>query len=130
MKKNKKISLPGLFLTAIALALSLSPHPIRAYDRQDLIDSAAIIIRVSNAADFLRAIQQSSLGQLWNSKEMQPFLNNQSLAPALKETLLQSVYSEKPNNKELSHLLWEGTKLINGEVVVGISPIRACMVFG
>jgi hypothetical protein len=124
MKKNKKISLPGLFLTVIVLVLSVSTWQLHAYDRQDLIDSTAVIIRVSNVADFLKAIEQSSLGQLWNSKEMKPFLNNQSLAQALKETLLKSVYSdkEKPNSKELSHLLWEGSKLLKGELIVGISP--------
>jgi hypothetical protein len=122
MNKNKKISLPGLFLTAIVLVLIAAPRPLRAYDRQELIDSTAVIVRVSNAADFLKAIEQSSLGQLWNSKEMKPFLNNQGLAEALKETLLQSVYSGKPNNKELSHLLWEGSKLLKDELIVGISP--------
>ena len=122
MNKNKKISLPGLFLTVIVLVLSVLPRPVRAYDRQDLIDSTAVIVRVSNAADFLKAIEQSSVGKLWNSKEMKPFLNNQSLAEALKETLLQSVYSEKPNNKELSHLLWQGSKLLKDELIVGISP--------
>jgi hypothetical protein len=124
MNKNKKISLPCLFLTMMVLALSASPRPLQAYDRQDLIDSTAAIIRVSNMADFLKAVEQSSVGQLWNSKEMKPFLNNQSLAQALKETLLQSVYSdkEKPDNKELSHLLWEGSKLLKDELIVGISP--------
>lgn len=124
MKKNKKISLPCLFLTMMVLALSASPRPLQAYDRQDLIDSTAVIIRVSNMADFLKAVEQSSVGQLWNSKEMKPFLNNQSLAQALKEMLLQSVYTdtEKHNNKELSHLLWEGSKLLKDELIVGISP--------
>lgn len=123
MNKNKKISLPGLFLTMILLALSASPRPLQAYERQDLIESTAVILRVSNVADFLTAIQHSSVGQLWNSKEMKPFLNNRSLAQALKETLLQSVYSdkEKLNNKELSHLLWEESKLLSGELIVGIS---------
>lgn len=124
MKKNKKISLPGIFLTVIVLVFSLSPWQLQAYERKDLIDSTAVIIRVSNAADFLKAIEQSSVGQLWNSKEMKPFLNNQSLAEALKETLLQSVYSDskKPNNKELSHLLWEESKMLKDELIVGISP--------
>ncbi len=122
MEKNKKRTPPALFLTVIVLVLSLSPQSLRAYNRQDLIDETAVLIRVSNAADFLTAIAQSSLGQLWNSKEMQPFLNNRSLAEALKETLLQSVYSEKPNNKELSHLLWEGSKMLKNELIVGISP--------
>lgn len=124
MKKNKKISLSALFLTMIVIVLSVSPWPLLAYERQDLIDSTAVIIRVSNTTDFLKAIEQSSLGQLWNSKEMKPFLNNQSLAQALKEALLQSVYGdkEKLNNKELSHLLWEESKLLKGELVVGISP--------
>ena len=108
----------------IVLVFNISPRPLQAYDRQDLIDSTAVIIRVSNVANFLKAIEQSSVGQLWNSKEMKPFLNNRSLAEALKETLLQSVYSdiEKPNNKELSHLLWEESKLLKDELIVGISP--------
>lgn len=122
MIKNKKISLPGLFLTMTVLVLSVSPRQLQAYDRQELIDSTDVIIRMSNVEDFLKAIEQSSLGQLWNSKEMKPFLNNQSLAEALEETFLHSAYSEKPNNKELSHLLREGTKLLKGEVIVGISP--------
>lgn len=124
MNKNKKIFLPGLFFPVIVLVFSLSPLPLRSYDRQDLMDSSAVIIRVSNVVDFLNAIEQSSIGKLWNSKEMKPFLNNQSLAEALKETLLQSVYSnsEKPNNKELSHLLWEGSKMLKDELIVGISP--------
>jgi hypothetical protein len=121
---NKKILLPDLFLTVFVLVLSVSPRILQAYNRQDLLDSTAVIIRVSNVADFLKAIEQSSLGQLWNSNEMKPFLNNQSLADTLKETLLQSVYSgsEKPNKKELSHLLWEGSKLLKDELIVGISP--------
>ena len=122
MIKNKKISLPGLFLTMSVLVLTVSPQTLRAYDRQELMDSTDVIIRISNVEDFLKAIEQSSLGQLWNSKEMKPFLNNQSLAEALEETFLHSVYSEKPNNKELSHLLREETKLLKGEVIVGISP--------
>jgi hypothetical protein len=123
MKKNKKISLPGLVLTMIVLVFAVSPRTLPAYERRDLIDSTAVIIRVSNTADFLTAIEQSNVGQLWNSKEMKPFLNNQGLAQALKETLLQVVYSdkEKPDNKELSHLLWEGSKLLKNELVVGIS---------
>ena len=124
MKKTKKISLPGLLLTMIVLVCCVSPRPLQAYNRQDLIDSSAVIIRVSNTTDFLNAIELSSVGQLWNSKEMKPFLNNQGLAKALKETFLQSVYSdiEKPNNKELFHLLWEESKLLKDELIVGISP--------
>lgn len=122
MKKNEKIILPGLFLTVIVLVLSVFPPLLRAYDRQDLIDSAAVLVRVSNVEDFLTAITRSSLGQLWNSSEMKPFLNNRSLAEALKETFLQSFYREKPNNKELSHLLWEGSKMLKNELIVGISP--------
>lgn len=123
MKKNKKISLPDLILTMIILVFCVSLWPLQAYNRQDLIDLNAVIIRVSNTTDFLKAIELSSVGQLWNSKEMKPFLNNQSLAQALKETLLQSVYSdsEKPDNKELSHLLWEESKLLKDELIVGIS---------
>jgi hypothetical protein len=122
MKKNKKIALPGLFLIVIVLVLNLSPPPLRAYNRQDLIDSTAVLVRVSNVEGFLTAIARSSLGQLWNSSEMKPFLNNRSLGEALKEAILQSVYSEKPNNKELSHLLWEGSKMLKDELIVGISP--------
>jgi len=124
MKKNKNISLPGLILTMIVLVFCISLQPLPAYDRQDLIDANVVIIRVSNTTDFLKAIELSSLGQLWNSKEMKPFLNNQGLAQALKETLQQSVYSdsEKPGNKELSHLLWEESKLLKDELIVGISP--------
>ncbi|UCH95830.1 MAG: hypothetical protein JSV88_03025 [Candidatus Aminicenantes bacterium] len=118
---NKKIPFMSLFLILAFLLLSVSISPVQAYERQDLIDSSVFIIRVSNVSDFIKAIERSSLGQLWNSKEMKPFLNNQSLAEALKKTLLHSVYGEKPNNKALSHLLWEGLKLLKKELVVGIS---------
>jgi len=122
MKKNKKITLPGLFLALIALLLGVSPPQLRAYERQDLIDSTAVLIRVSNVENFLAAVEQSSLGQLWNSREMKPFLDNRSLAEALKETIIQSFYSEKSNNKELSHLLWESSKMLKNELIVGMSP--------
>jgi hypothetical protein len=54
------------------------------------------------------------------SQQPEPGRDPERNAPA--ETLLQSVYSEKPNNKELSHLLWEGSKLLKDELIVGISP--------
>jgi hypothetical protein len=119
---NLKISRRFLVFSVLLMLLTGSPRLLPAYERQELIDSAAVIVRVSDVSDFITAIAQSGLGQLWNSNEMKPFIQGQSLAEALKETFLFSVYGEKTNYKELAHLSWEELKLLNGELVVGFSP--------
>jgi hypothetical protein len=112
-----------LFLTAVVLLISLSLSPLWAYERMELLDPEKqnIIIRFSNVAEFFKAIEQSGPGRLWNSEAMKPFLNNQSLGEALKNTLMNSFLSEKARQKELSHLMWEGLKLQKGELIIGIS---------
>jgi hypothetical protein len=112
-----------LIFTALVLWAGLSLSPLRAYERMDLLDARDqdVIIRFSNVAEFLKAIEQSGPGQLWNSEAMKPFLNDQSLGEALKKTLMESFLSEKAGQKELSHLMWEGLKLFKGELIIGIS---------
>jgi hypothetical protein len=109
-------------LPAAFLLLTVSGTTLHAYQRQDLMDDAALIIRVSNTVDFLEAIESSSLGQLWNSSEMKAFINNQNLGEAIKDGFMHSVHGEKLNNKALAHLYWEEMKLLKSEVVFGISP--------
>jgi hypothetical protein len=112
-----------LILTAAVLLINLSLSPLWAYERMELLDpeEQSIIIRFSNAGEFLKAVEQSGPGRLWNSEAMKPFLNNQGLGEALKETLMNSFLSEKARQKELSHLMWEGLKLQKGELIIGIS---------
>ncbi|NIM17040.1 MAG: hypothetical protein GTO45_22095 [Candidatus Aminicenantes bacterium] len=112
-----------LILSAVVLLISLSLSPLWPYERMELLDpeEQSIIIRFSNVAEFLKAVEQSGPGRLWNSEAMKPFLNNQSLGEALKETLMNSFLSEKAKQKELSHLMWEGLKLQKGELIIGIS---------
>lgn len=119
---NKKKLSMSLVLIATILVLSGFHSSLRAYERRELVEPASVIVCVSDVEKFLEAIEQSSVGQLWNSKEMKPFLNNQNLAKTLRETFFQAIYSEKPDNKELSHLSWESARLLKGELVVGFSP--------
>ncbi len=112
-----------LILTAAVLLINLSLSPLWAYERMELLDpeEQSIIVRFSNVEEFLKAVEQSGPGRLWNSEAMKPFLNNQSLGEALKQTLMNSFLDEKAKQKELSHLMWEGLKLQKGELIIGIS---------
>jgi hypothetical protein len=120
MKKIRYCQL--LVFPLLFLFLTGFPRLLVAYERPELVDSAVVTIRVSDVTGFIDAITQSGLGQLWNSDEMKAFIHGQSLAEALKETFLHSIYGDKSNYKELAHLAWEELKLLKGELVVGFSP--------
>jgi len=107
-------------LTVLILILSYSPA-LRAYNRSELMPGSDLTIRISNVAQFIAAIEKSNFGKLWNSNEMKPFINNQSLADVLKETLLATLLGEKKSNKQLAHLTWQQLQLNNNEFIIGFS---------
>jgi hypothetical protein len=118
------------FYILLLCILFFMPSPANAaYKRMDLMDDNGIIIRISKMSQFLQALENSGLGQLWNSPRMKGFLNNQSLADTLKTTLMKEVVdsfgnADIPSNrrKELEHLMWEQCKAFKSEFILSIQP--------
>lgn len=111
-----------IFAAVVLLFIVILPWQLQALERLDLLESEPFIIKISNVPEFFKALEQSAPGKLWNSNEMKPFLNNQSLGDALKASYLESVHKGKTNEKQLSHLMWEEMKMLKGEFVLGVAP--------
>ncbi|MDQ1351792.1 MAG: hypothetical protein QG657_2097 [Acidobacteriota bacterium] len=113
----------SILLTAIlSLALFYVPRlPAADYlQRSDLVDkNVDIVIRVSNGADFMKALEDTSYGKLWNSPEMKPFLNNQVLGDTLIKSLLLSRVKESAM-AEVLHINRKILSLLKGELIFGI----------
>jgi hypothetical protein len=79
---------------------------------------AHIVFRISNGAALLEAIKDSPYGKLWNSPEMKPFLNNQSLEHAL----IKSMFLNQVKPAAMDEALELNRKILSmlkGEVIVG-----------
>ncbi|MFC1671267.1 hypothetical protein ACFL20_12820, partial [Spirochaetota bacterium] len=95
---------------------------LHAYDRSSLVDKKSkIILRFSDISNFVKAIEDSPIGKLWNSVEMKPFLNNQSLMMSIKRAFIESSQSGKKSGKEMAKLKWESINMIKGELVIALS---------
>lgn len=120
MKTKKSILLTAILSLALLCAAGL---PLLAADylqRSDLVDkNVDIVIRVSNGADFMKALEDSSYGKLWNSPEMKPFLNNQVLGDTLIKSILLSRVKESAM-AEVLHLNRKILSLLKGELLFGI----------
>lgn len=96
------------------------PSRADSFQRTDLVDpNVDIVLRISNAGDFMKALTNSSYGKLWNSPEMKPFLNNQSLG----DTLIKSILLSRVNQSviaEVLHLNQKILSLLKGELIFGI----------
>jgi len=111
-----------LIVAILSLAVFRVPRlPAADYlQRSDLVDkNVDIVIRVSNGADFMKALDDSSYGKLWNSPEMKPFLNNQVLGDALIKSILLSRVKESAM-AEVLHLNRKILSLLKGESIFGI----------
>lgn len=111
-------------IVALLLFMMTLPWQLHSIERMDLLKGEPFIIRISNIPAFLKALEQSAPGKLWNSREMKPFLNDQSLGEAVKASFLDSMFKGKPNARQLAHLMWEQYKMLNGELVVGIASAK------
>jgi hypothetical protein len=79
---------------------------------------AHIVFRISNGEAFLEAIKDSPYGKLWNSPEMKPFLNNQSLEHAL----IKSMFLNQVKPSAVDEALELNRKILSmlkGEVIAG-----------
>jgi len=89
------------------------------YERSALMDPKAhIVFRISNGEAFLKAIKDSPYGKLWNSPEMKPFLNNQSLEHAL----IKSMFLNQVKPSAMDEALELNRKILSmlkGEVIAG-----------
>lgn len=116
--KNKFIFIFILFIV-MCLAISQSPGA-DAIQRSDLVaTNVDFVLRISNADDFMKALTDSSYGKLWNSPEMRPFLNNQSLGDTLIKSILLSRVNESAKAEAL-HLHRKILSLLKGELIFGI----------
>jgi hypothetical protein len=109
-----------LFTVISCLLVSWLPA-YEGVQRSDLMESKAdIVVRISNGAAFIKAINDSSVGKLWNSPEMKPFINNQNMADALVKYIF--LPSLKPSAKEEAlHLNRQILSLLKGETVFGFN---------
>jgi len=108
---------PILFIVFLCLCICISW--LYGYERSALMNPKAhIVFRVSNGAAFLKAIKDSPYGKLWNSPEMKPFLNNQSLEHAL----IKSMFLNQVKPSAMDEALELNRKILSmlkGEVIAG-----------
>lgn len=118
MINYKKLKLSCVKLLLVTLCLGTSY--LFAYERADLMEPGVnLVFRISNGAALMKGIKNSPLGRLWNSPEMNAFLDNQSL----EETLLKSIFThELPEAKkeEAVNLYRQIFSLFKGEIAAGI----------
>ncbi len=113
---------PKRILFILFLCLYICMSWLYGYERSELMEPKAVIaFRISNGKAFLKAIRESPLGKLWNSPEMKPFLNNQSLEHTLIKTIfLNQVQS--PAMEEAIELNRKILSMFKGEVIAGFEP--------
>lgn len=109
-----------ILLFNIILIIIMGALPLTSMERSDLLkDHADVIIRVSDGPAFMKAISDSSLGTLWNSPQMKPFLANQSLEDALIKSILLD--SEKYKSPQRALDINRGIlELLKGEILMGV----------
>jgi hypothetical protein len=116
--KPKKIVLSLLIVVCMFSCVFTSR--LFAYQRIELMPTTVnAVIRISNGAAFVKALKESPYGKLWNSPEMAPFLNRQSL----EKTLIKSLFlGEVPTAAEENavELYRKMLSLYDGELVVGV----------
>ena len=119
--KAKKLLLPVLIITCLLSGVVTSR--LFAYQRMELLPADVnVVIHISNGAAFLKALKESPYGRLWNSPEMAPFLNKQSLEKAIIESLfLNDLRDEAKGAEEKAIEIYRKMlSLYDGELVIGI----------
>lgn len=111
---------PKRLLFIVFLCLCICISWLYGYERSELIEPKAnIIFRISKGEAFMKAIKDSPYGKLWNSPEMKPFLNNQSL----EDTLIKSIFlnqAKSPVTEEAVDLNRKILSIFKGEVIIGV----------
>ena len=108
-------------LIVLLLAACISRLPAyQPFRRSDLVEAGAtVVLRISNGSAFMNALEESSFGKLWNSPEMKPFLNGQSLQEALIKGIFLP-HTEDAAVDEAYHLNREILSMFGGEVIMAI----------
>ncbi len=113
--KIKSILLAVLLAACVCCLQAYQP-----FQRADLMEANAnIVLRISNGAAVMKALEESSYGKLWNSPEMKPFLNGRSL----EEALIKSIFmpqEESAATGEAYHLNRQILSMFKGEVLMGL----------
>ena len=117
--------LPRLGLILIAGLLLISgcglfqdKVDIPRMDRSELMSDVDLIVRCSDNAAFLEAIEQSPLGRFWNSPEMASFRNGKSLEEEIRLALVDE--DEGENAAKIRDIYLEQMKMLDGEFILGL----------
>ncbi len=108
-------------LFAVLLAACVSGlTAYQPFQRSDLMGTNAnMVLRISNGAAFMKALNESSYGKLWNSPEMKPFLNGRSL----EEALIKSIFLPQAEPSAVDEAYFLNRKILSmfkGEVILGV----------
>ena len=116
----KRLLLPCFLLLAAAASAD------DRYDRGSLLpEDRHFTLRFSNAPGFVKAMETSPLGRLWNDRQVQAFLGDVSLVDKLKERLL-GVKPPRGDGAPLSdadkakRLEWKQMTSLTGELALAL----------
>ncbi len=108
----------NIFIILFFTAILLLPNMLSAAERKDfLLKESDIIIHFSDINACLEAMEKTPSGVLWNSNEMKPFLNGQSL----KSTINKFIIKNLSKNENESNQIFNFLKLLSSELLVGMS---------
>ena len=113
------------FMTLMALLLfsGCGPSPQHAdipkIDRLALMADADLVVRCSDTSAFAAALENSPLGRLWNSPEMQATREGQRLEDLIRRALSDTADDE--NAAQINDIYIEQIKMLNGEFILGLN---------
>ena len=112
-----------MILMALLLFSGCGPSPQQAdipkIDRLALMTDADLVVRCSDTSAFAAALENSPLGRLWRSPEMQATREGQSLEDLIRRALNDAADDE--NAAQINDIYMAQIKMLNGEFILGLN---------